>query len=184
MAREIKSAVLHEKFGEHSTLIIVDENYNIYTLTGGDDTFHFLLQGVDLPNFSHRRVSGGQVYEANRRGYGGYYQGSREALDLIKECRERQKAPTVATAGFPLEVWCEDKYDFTDCTGYEDKEFYATDYSWLEVGKLYAAAYWRDDHSIAKGCYRIKTADGEEYEAPEGYFRQLRRVGRLDSPAA
>ena len=178
MAKEIKSAVLHEKFGEHSTLIIVDEDYNIHTLTADDEVFHFLLQDVELPNFKHRRASGDRVYEANNHEYKGYYGGATEALNLIRGERERQEVFVDAPEGFPYEVWCERKHDFTDCTGYEDVEVHAHDYPWLQVGKVYPAAYWRDDHSIAKHCYRIKCEDGTEREAPDTYFRVLRHPAR------
>ena len=178
MAKEIKSAVLHEKFGEHSTLIVVDEDYNIHTLTGDDATFHFLLEGVELPNFIHRRGSADHLwYEVNRHEYRGYYH-AEEALNLIRGERERQEVYVDAPPGFPYEVWCRDKHDFTDCTDYEDREVHAHDYPWLEVGKVYPAAYWRDDHSIAKHCYRVRCEDGTEREAPDSYFRVLRHPAR------
>jgi hypothetical protein len=173
MGKEIKSAVLHEKFGEHSTLIIVDEEYNIHTLTSDDATFYFMLQDVDLPNFKHRRASGSHVYEASRKHYGGYYQ-AHEALALIGEYRECQDVDKRTTPAFPLEVWCDDVYEFTDMTEGNEHEWPEAGSEWPEVGKLYIARSWRDDPSIRKGYYRTQDENGEEHEYPEGFFRVLR----------
>lgn len=170
--REIKGAVLHEKFGQHSTLIVVDEDYNIHTLTGEDATFHFMLQDVELPNFSHRRVSSSGTYEANRRGYCGYYGGG-YAIELIGEYRERQKAAKKTTPEFPLEVWCENKHDFIDHTDDRIEDVDAADYPWLKNGKTYTAISSQDDATVRKGYYRIRDDDGKEYEAPVFWFRAL-----------
>jgi hypothetical protein len=174
VANEIKSAVLHEKFGEHSTLILVDEDYNIHTLTSDDACFHFMLEDVELPNFRHRRCSSSGVYEATRRGYQGYYQ-AMDGLQLIRDYQERQKAPKKTTPEFPLEVWCDSVYPhiFRDAEGV-DHEWPDKDSAWPEVGKIYAARSWQDDPSIEDGCYRIKDENGQERDCPATFFRVLR----------
>ena len=57
---EVKSAMLHEYQGEHGTLIMVTEDYEIHTMTSDENHLREILALFDaeLPNFRSRRLIG------------------------------------------------------------------------------------------------------------------------------
>lgn len=51
---EVKSAMLHSFEGGKAVLIVVDEDYQIDTVSGDVNTLRYLVSETDLPNFVWR----------------------------------------------------------------------------------------------------------------------------------
>ncbi len=87
---EVKNAVLFTNDSGFAQLNLVDENYEIHSLTGPVETLRIILQGVELPNYTWRHSSDGRTYHAEGPRYKGRYGG--RGMALIDQYRKKSDA--------------------------------------------------------------------------------------------
>ena len=87
---EIKRAVLYTNDQGFSQLNLVDEDYEIHSVTGAVETLRLILQDVDLPNYTWRHSSDGRSYYADGPKYKGRYTG--RGMSLIDQYRKKSDA--------------------------------------------------------------------------------------------
>ena len=100
MAKEIKSAMLREWRNGFSCLIVVDEDYDIHTVSAESETMSVFLEGVELPNFKWLRSSDDYVYFAKGHQFNGYYN-PEDAFELLKPYYKKENTHSWSILGEP-----------------------------------------------------------------------------------
>lgn len=90
---QVKSAVLSSSYESNgwAVLTLVDEDYEIHTISGHIESLRLILQDIELPNFEWRHASDGGVWKSGEAGYQGRYH--TQGLDLIYQYDENRVTP-------------------------------------------------------------------------------------------
>jgi hypothetical protein len=89
---EVKSAMLRTWHDEKGVLTLVDEHYEIHSISGSVEVMRLLLQDVELPNFKWVHSSDGRAYYAEGHEYKGRYDGSFSLKVLDQYRKEKASA--------------------------------------------------------------------------------------------
>lgn len=126
---EVKAALLHEYEGEHGTLIMVDEDYRIHTMTSEDGHLREImdLAGTKLPNFASRRLVGepGHMRVVHKgEGLGKYYDQAEVIVlfDQYSDPTTVAKSAKVKASGKGLLEQIEDRLSDPEDSLYECEE--------------------------------------------------------------
>jgi hypothetical protein len=91
---EVKSALLQSFQGGEAVLVIVDEDYELHTITADVNTLCLILEGADLPGLRWRHSTKDPAIRVVERRGGEYRHRAQggDALGLIEEYRKRKAA--------------------------------------------------------------------------------------------